>query len=364
MNDYNNLKKKYDKLKEEFETYQNFTENTMSIMNEKNIKLEKQLDALVNIVEISKYINSNIGDHNLISKINDMIIGILGVTYSSIYLNENGILKIKATNFHDANYNIFKEESFEKLNNGKPFVVNCKEDLFKRNLGKYKIHSIIGIPIHIRNKLIGYIIVEHSLYDFFGQEHIKFISTIANQIGISLQNNFLYNKVKENSIMDPLMPLYTRKHFFNLVNKKIAENSKTKFALVMIDIDNFKSVNDNYGHQFGDQVLIETAKIINKNVRKYDLVARYGGEEIVIYLEGTYHCREIYNRIDDIREQISNNIVKFGKTEKSVTASFGIGYYPEDGNDTKEILTVADKMLYKAKKTGKNKVICSKEGDV
>lgn len=352
---------KYLKLKEEFETYQDFAENTIQLLNEKNIKLEKNLDAITNIVEISKYINSNISDENLIPMINDMIIGILGVTYSSIYLYDEKTKKliIKATNMINIDLNIEKNKLFDMFANGKSFVINCKDKIFNNIQGKENIHSLIGVPIYLGEKFRGYIVVEQTLCNFFSQEHVTFISSIANQIGIALENNILYNKVKENSIRDPLMGIYNRRYFFSIVEDKVSRNPEKSFAIVMVDIDNFKKVNDSWGHQFGDRVLIEMARLLKQNVDEKDCIARYGGEEIVIYINNVDDYKAVYNKINEIREKVSNNVVEHGDTKKSVTISLGISYYPQDGSTLEKVIGVADAMLYYAKNSGKNKVVSS-----
>ncbi|MDP4146793.1 MAG: sensor domain-containing diguanylate cyclase [Bacillota bacterium] len=361
MKNYEELLEKYERLKEEFETYQNFAESTIQLMNEKNTKLEKKLDSLTNIVEVGKYINSNVSEDNLIPMINDMIIGILGVTYSSIYLLQpDGKLIVKATNVFDGNHNFLENDFFSELNNGKPFVVNSKEKLFEQDNRRADIHSVIGVPVYLRERFMGYIIVEHTLCNFFGHDHITFISGIANQIGIALENNFLYKKVMESSIKDPLLGIFNRKYFFNFVEDEVKNEPNKAFAIVMLDIDNFKKFNDNYGHQFGDEVLIQVAKVIKNNIGENDKVARYGGEEIVIYLHRVEGYDETYRRVDELREKLSLNIVQHGEIKKTVTASFGISFYPGDGNDVQNVVSVADAMMYEAKKRGKNRVISSK----
>lgn len=359
MEDHEKLYEKYAKLKQEFSTYQNFAEEQIQIMSEKNTELEKKLDVLANVVEISKYINSNISDDNLIPMINDMIIGILGVTYSTIYLKEpNGDLIVRACNIKVPNYNIISNEIFSLVGSKEPIVINSREPMFNEYKHKLNIHSIIGVPITLRDKFRGYIVVEHTLFDFFGHGHIKFISAIANQIGIAIENNILYKKIKENSIKDPLLPINNRKHFFDIIEEKVAKYPQKSFAIVMVDIDFFKSFNDSYGHQFGDKVLIETARVLSKNIdQNKDEIARYGGEEIVIYIDDASSHENVFKIVDDIRKKLSSNIVKYEGIEKSVTASFGISYYPENGDTVQKVLNVSDSMLYKAKETGRNKVI-------
>ena len=356
MDEFEELKAKYESLRSEFETYQSFAEGTIQQMSNKNNILEKKIDALFSIVEISKYINSKVRDENFIAMINDMIIGILGVNYSSIYLKNDIKFEVKATNIPNQESMLLSKRYWQMLDEEEPFIINSKETLtFGRN-EDLDIHSIIGVPIFIREKYTGYIIVEHILYDFFNFDHIKFISSIANQIGVALENNLLYNQLKESSSRDPLIGIYNRRHFFNVVEEKIKKNPSVKFAVVMMDLDNFKKINDMYGHQFGDEALIETSRIISENIGENDIVARYGGEEIVIYIEDAICKEEVVKKVETIRAKLSDNTVHSGGYHKNVTASFGISYYPYDSAKLQEVLSIADVMMYNAKKGGKNRV--------
>ncbi|ERI92567.1 diguanylate cyclase domain protein [Clostridiales bacterium oral taxon 876 str. F0540] len=347
----------YEELKKEFENYKRFTNSTMEIITKKNLMLEKKLDSISNIVEISKYINSNISNDNLIPMINDMIIGILGVTYSSIYLKEDDKLQLKATNITNEGFDIYHKEYGSKIENGEPFVVSCEQDSFCKSCGRINIHSVIGVPVVLGQKYIGYIIVEHGIQDFFSNDHIKFITSIANQIAIALENSMLYKKVKESSIKDSLLKIYNRGYFFELVEDKIKKSPHKNFAIVMVDADDFKKANDVYGHQFGDEALCQIAKIISENIDKSDIVARYGGEEIIIYIDDVHDRDMVFDKVENIRKKISDNIICNNNNEIGVTASFGISYYDEERRDLKEVLKLADLMMYSAKNSGKNVVI-------
>jgi len=247
------------------------------------------------------------------------------------------------------------------LDETKPFVINCKDPICRENDTMYKInkgtHSIVGVPINLRDKLIGYIVVEHTLWNFFSQDHVTFISSIANQIGIALENNSLYKRIKEISMTDPLLGIYNRKFFFQKVQEEILKNRNKAFAIVMIDIDDFKKCNDLYGHQFGDEVLLKTTDIIKSCIDKNDVLARYGGEELIIYISEGQNRREVVSKLEKIRLSISNNIVAYGKVSSTVTASFGVSFYPYEGDTLEEVIMASDKCMYKAKSLGKNKVI-------
>lgn len=357
LEDYDRLLQNYKRLKEDFENYKKITNNTIQIVSEKNIALEKKLDSISNIVEISKYINSNISNDNLIPMINDMIIGILGVAYSSIYIREEEKLILKATNVSEHSFNIYDNEYRQKIKKGETFIINCEDTSFCRRYGSSNIHSVIGVPVILGQKFIGYIIVEHSLQDFFTNDHIKFLKTISNQIAIALENGLLYKKVKDASIKDPLLKIFNRGYFFEQLEEKICRAPHRNFAIVMLDADDFKKANDIYGHQFGDEALIQLTKIISSNMAEDDIVARYGGEEIIIYLNDAYDREKVYNKINSIREKISETPVFYSNERVKITASFGISYYDEEHRELKEVLKLADMMLYSAKNRGKNIVV-------
>lgn len=347
----------YERISEEFQTYQSFAENQIQILSEKNMELERNQDALTNIIEISKYINLYLSDENLIPMINDMIIGILGVTYSSIYLSDENTskLNIKATNLPDKDS---IEEEYKYIQNTEKvnaFVLNTKESIFG-GCGSIRreIHSLIGVPIKLMDKFLGYIIIEHTLWNFFNYEHVTFVSSIANQIAIAIENNFLYKKLQESAKRDPLLDIYNRKYFYEFVCSEVNKNKK--FAIIMIDIDDFKIVNDTFGHQFGDEVLIETCRLIKSKLTDRDIIARYGGEEIVIYMDRE-SCDCVKTRVEEIKNDVSNNVVKLRNIKSSITASFGIAYYPENGKEITTVINNADECSYIAKKTGKNRVV-------
>ncbi|WP_243122136.1 sensor domain-containing diguanylate cyclase [Clostridium thermarum] len=355
-----NYKELYEQLLKEYGDYVNFSERNYQMAMEKIIRLEKSLDAMANIIEVSKYINSYLGDENLIPMINDMILGILGVSYSSIYIKEEDTIEIRATNKSTKYCYYVSEEKLRALENHEPFIINSENAIYESENGSSEIHSLIGVPIHLRDKFIGYFIVEHTLWNFFSDEHIKFITSIANQIAIALENNFLYNKVRESSIKDPLMGIFNRRYFFDRVSNIIKTEKDKKFAVVMMDMDYFKKVNDIYGHPFGDEVLKQIAELVHDSIDINDIVARYGGEELVIYLDRVETFSAVYEKIEEIRRKISLKDIEYGGQTKRNTASFGISFYPEDGKNLEEILGCADDMLYKAKEMGRNIVVSSR----
>ena len=172
-----------------------------------------------------------------------------------------------------------------------------------------------------------------------------------------------YSLIEKMSVTDELMQIYNRRYFQTSLDEEIqrAKRYKRPLSIVLIDIDYFKKVNDVYGHQIGDEVLIGLASILKKNVRKTDIIARYGGEEIVVILpeidkSGAYITAE---KIRNVIEKHSFEMT--GCKTFSITASFGVASLEmiSDSIDdkSKQIIKLADDALYKAKKEGRNKVV-------
>ncbi len=171
------------------------------------------------------------------------------------------------------------------------------------------------------------------------------------------------DKLQEIAYIDHLTGLYNRRFFFEHV-KIIIENAKRYrniFTIVIFDIDNFKHINDNYGHDVGDKVLKEFANILKTSVRSSDIVSRFGGEEFVLILQNS-DAENSFHVAERIRKQFSQKKFKVNDKYISTTVSGGISTYREEIEDIDQMIKEADIALYEAKKTGKNKIIIYKEG--
>ena len=157
---------------------------------------------------------------------------------------------------------------------------------------------------------------------------------------------------------DSLTKLPNRILFFDRLSQAIikAKRNKTKFALLFIDLDHFKEINDTYGHEAGDTVLIEVAKRLESCVRKSDTVARLAGDEFLILLED-FDSKESLTTIAQLLVSTLQIPIKFKDKELTVTCSIGISIYPNDSDDAQTLIKLADNAMYKAKNMGKNNFI-------
>lgn len=344
----------YYQLKKEYETYQKLAEETIQKQSMKIIELDKKLDMLSLIVEISEYINKMLDNSEVAAMINDIMIGILGVTYSSVYLVENRKLVLKSSNLINTNHHYVVEKfnckSVPKLTT---ILTNSISNISKE--ASIEIHSFIMMPIYMKEEILGLIVVEHNIYNYLSQDHIRLLTALTNQIAICLENNRLYNQIKRSSQMDCLTGLFNRNYFFSIMEKKYANNEKN-FAIIMMDIDNFKKCNDRYGHPYGDEVIRKVSQIVKDNIRKEDVVARYGGEELIIYMYQVKNIIDVYNRMEQIRRTIEGTIIQYKDVRDGVTISTGIAI-KQEGESLEQTVRRADINLYTAKDLGKNKVV-------
>lgn len=190
----------------------------------------------------------------------------------------------------------------------------------------------------------------------FDPERLKFIDPVKNHMAIAFENAQLYSM----AITDELTRLYSVRHFHYSIEREFQslETTGGSITLLMIDIDNFKRVNDTYGHPVGDVVLRQSAQCLLRSIRDNDLAFRYGGEELVVLLPSTESEGGV-PVAERIRESIENHIFEEGSHQLRITVSIGLASYPQHAANPKDLLSAADTALYTAKKTGKNRVVIS-----
>jgi diguanylate cyclase (GGDEF)-like protein len=181
---------------------------------------------------------------------------------------------------------------------------------------------------------------------------------LAHQFALALRRLKLYKDIETLAITDGLTGVYTRRYFIERFDEEIQRSSlrKSSLSFLMIDADNFKSVNDQHGHLAGDQVLKEIANIIQENVREIDIVGRFGGEEFCVVLPDTdlEGSRLVAERI---RKSAEKRVIKAYDSTLRMTLSIGLAIYPSDGKLLEELMDKADWALYRAKSQGRNCVV-------
>jgi len=218
----------------------------------------------------------------------------------------------------------------------------------------------VCIPVEINQDflfIVELITTDQKEYDSYYQklENIKNYLEAAKPI---LESKFLMKRLQESSLLDGLTGLYNRyflEQFIEQFSRQI-DRAEKSYAILMIDIDHFKQVNDTYGHDVGDTVIKELANVLKSSIRSSDMAIRYGGEEFLVFL---------YNPQQDKVRSITNKILyKFKEIEFKAqnkvfkkTLSVGIAYYPEQGRSIWQVIKYADMALYKAKENGRDQIV-------
>jgi diguanylate cyclase (GGDEF)-like protein len=160
--------------------------------------------------------------------------------------------------------------------------------------------------------------------------------------------------LRELATHDPLTGIYNRRQFFRLAHRELGRTNREKIAmsLLILDLDHFKQVNDQYGHVAGDQLLINTAKVLFEGLREFDVIARYGGEEFVILLPNT-NLKQAQEIAERLRVLVEQSVLLFRTVSLQVTVSIGITTYRYK-EEPRELLARADHALYAAKSAGRN----------
>ena len=205
---------------------------------------------------------------------------------------------------------------------------------------------------------VGVVSIARRGYDFDEGEYDLF-AYLAGQAAVSIENVDLHETISRQAITDELTGLYNLRHFHDTLDTELERSRRfnTNVGLVMLDIDDFKQVNDTYGHQQGDLVLIEVGRVLRNLSRDIDEPARYGGEEMAVVLPQTdvAGAELLAERMRAAVEAISIDRLD-GEGPLSVTASFGVASLPHSALDKASLIAEADAALYRAKRAGKNQV--------
>ena len=225
---------------------------------------------------------------------------------------------------------------------------------------RYK-DSVIYLPLTVQSETIGLLMLDTLLSQQpILHDDLVMIKSFAGQIALAVDNSRLFEKVQELSLYDELTRLPMRRFFFERLQAEVyrAERFKQPMALIWMDVDYLKEINDTYGHLIGDHALKEVSRVVLGNLRKIDFPCRYGGDEILILLPQARaaEAKAIASRLAVQSSEIRIPVA-FSKTgEVRLTVSQGIATFPDDAGSQEELLQKADEALYWVKSHGKGAI--------
>ncbi|XID95249.1 diguanylate cyclase domain-containing protein [Paenibacillaceae bacterium WGS1546] len=210
--------------------------------------------------------------------------------------------------------------------------------------------SLLAAPLLLNGEVIGAVMVTKREANHFSYDNYKLLQVLSAHLGLAISNATLHAEVRRMVITDNLTGLYARHYLNERIGRKQLRDSSG--SLIVVDIDHFKKINDTYGHQVGDDILIQVSEIIRTSIRDSDIAARWGGEELAIYLP-LLSLEQTEKVAERIRQRVEN------ETNPQVTVSCGISEWrlADDRISVESLFYKADMALYEAKHHGRNCVV-------
>ncbi len=336
--------------------------NTIAELQEQNKKLRA-------LIDVNSFITTSLDKRTVLKAILDQTRILLECENISVLLIDEEAKKLKFAV-------VTNEADMEKLDpirlgmgegiagtvwkNGQPILIEdtCFDSRFSMladRQTKYQTKTVMAVPLVVNGQILGVLEAINKLNERnFNNFDLELFQKISIQSAIAIENAHLYDL----AITDGMTKLFINKYFQRrlLESFRLSERYQTELSLLMIDLDHFKRINDIYGHQMGDEVLIRTAEIIRCNVRSTDLPCRYGGEEFSVILNNTALDQAMIVA-ERIRQRVENMEVEFEDSIIKITISGGIvSFKSHQPKSSQDMIKKADLSLYHSKHQGRNQI--------
>jgi diguanylate cyclase (GGDEF)-like protein len=213
------------------------------------------------------------------------------------------------------------------------------------------LQSALVCPLLISDRLIGTLAVYHVDPSFYREDHRRLLERVCEQAGAVVHNSVVFEQTQEDSLTDPLTGLPNSRSLFNHLTRELAraERLNAEVALVVMDLNDFKEINDSFGHQFGDIALRQVGNVLRTAIRPYDMCVRYAGDEFIVVLSGCERG-EAENKRAELQHAVNAIVIEAPPDERvALSISAGVAVYPHDGETYETLLAKADARMYSDK---------------
>jgi len=213
------------------------------------------------------------------------------------------------------------------------------------------LQSALVCPLMVHDRFIGTICVYHVDASFYRDDHRRLLDRVCEQAAAVIHNSIVFEQAQEDSLTDPLTGLPNTRYMFLHLARELAraDRLRTEVSLIVTDLDDFKEINDTFGHHVGDRALREVATALRNTIRPYDICVRYAGDEFIVVLSGCSREEaeskrlELQQTVDGIQLEVGRNV------RIPIMLSAGAAVFPHDGNCYEALLAAADSRMYRDK---------------
>ncbi len=239
--------------------------------------------------------------------------------------------------------------------------------LYCAHVGAERPHYAMCVPMVAQGETLGILYLDSHVGEGkqpstplqLSESEQRVVKTLAEHLALAVANLNLRETLRTQSIRDPLTGLFNRRYMEESLERELrrAIRKKLPAAVLMVDVDHFKSFNDTFGHEAGDEVLRELARLFQSRLRAEDIACRYGGEEFMLILpEASLEAGQ--ERAEQFRQAAKNSQIQYrGKTLEHISISVGLSCYPQHGTTGEALLRAADAALYRAKDEGRDRIV-------
>jgi diguanylate cyclase (GGDEF)-like protein len=322
-------------------------ENAQLYQQSRNLIRELRL-----INQMAQQLNRSLNLREILQFVTKMLLETFAAEYCAILRklpeSDNLVVISSSVSEHVGKVVSAQEEPLADMFRSKQALILAQPEITPFSLAPYT--SLMGVPLLREAEVTGVLLVADSRRQYFSFDDYKLLEIFGQHTSLAVTNAMLHNEMERMVITDNLTGLYSRRYLNERMRQSLEQDPFG--SLILIDIDFFKKVNDTYGHQVGDEVLIQVSNLIKHCIRETDIAARWGGEELAVYLP----------RVDlptalNIAERIRSHVE--AETVPPVTISCGLAKWDRQQNQNMSVETIfhhADIALYEAKNRGRNQV--------
>ena len=225
----------------------------------------------------------------------------------------------------------------------------------------FKKGYFVSIPLMIEKEIVGLLNINDVGQDSFDVGDLDFILNLSEFIAMSISNAVLYEQANKLAVTDGLTGISNRQSVEKSLQIEFERSKRynSPLSLILLDVDHFKDVNDTYGHQKGDEILIAFASLLKKACRANDIAARYGGEEFLMILPQS-NAQGAFKIAERVREEMMKISFTGNESNFAVTVSCGVAEFNKDYESINKLIAAVDQALYEAKNGGRNRTILGK----